>query len=92
MGDLDIFIDDDARGHVAPLQNFVDARAQNRAQNAVDAGKAPPFREMRLDLAIDLRLSMGNARGDVAEKALVSPGITLFRSKTVRDEFVENHA
>src|SRR5271157_1279749 len=52
MRDLDIFVDDRARGHVRPSDDFIHAGTKDGAQNAVNARQAPALGQMRANLRV----------------------------------------
>src|ERR1700744_4996585 len=41
MGDIEIFADDDARGHIGPRQQLVNGHAQDRAQDDLEPTERP---------------------------------------------------
>ena len=67
-GDVDIFVDDDARRHVAPLQELEDAAAQDGAERQVDARERPGRRQRRVDDRIDAALLLDHAADERAEE------------------------
>lgn len=61
MCNLDVLVDSDACGYVAPFQQLEDATAQNRAQDRVDAHEAPAGGQLLVDGGIDVTLATDNA-------------------------------
>src|SRR5690349_6621103 len=96
MGDIDIFGDDHAAGHVLAMFQLVSPCAQHRAQDRVDPLQRPALRKRIVDHRIQLGLVPHHARHHVAEKGcfrrqiffafdLVAEPVTLELGKDVVD-------
>src|SRR4051812_40464495 len=68
LGDVDIFGDDAARGHVDPRGELVGAGAQYLAHRPVEAVERPVRREAGGDGAVKLRLAGGDSADQVVEE------------------------
>src|SRR5438477_9790867 len=68
MGDIDIFRDHHARGHVAPVVELVGSRAEYRSQDRFDPLERPRLGKRRVDQRVELALLAHHARDHVAEE------------------------
>src|SRR5690242_7677962 len=68
MGDIDIFGNDHAAGHVLAMFQLVSPCPQHRAQDRIDPLQRPAFRQRVIDDGIQLCLVAHHARHNVAEE------------------------
>jgi hypothetical protein len=67
-GDVDIFLDRRARGHVGPGADFVGAGAKDRPHQSLDALQRPALRQRGVDGAVDGDLIFEHAADDGAKE------------------------
>src|SRR6478672_6163236 len=68
MGNVDIFGDDHADGHIVARQDLISAGAQDGAEDRIDAREPPPCGELLIDQRIDLELLAHHALDEVAKE------------------------
>src|SRR5262245_21177172 len=68
MGNVHIFGDDDAGRHVVPRHELEGSRAENGAQDGIDAGQPPALGELPVDQRIDFKLLAHDALDQIAEE------------------------
>src|SRR5262245_25640477 len=90
MGNVDIFTNYHTRGNVVAEHKFIDAGAENGAEDRIHASETPAFGQLLVDERIDLDLLAHHARDQVAEEGGLGVSILAILdllAETMRLEF-----
>src|SRR5438874_2019916 len=90
MRDIEILVDDDLCRHVPAGNQFIDARAQNRAKDRVNSLQFPAFGETGGNCAVDFNLMVWNAAHDIGKEFSIrlAGGRSVACFKTMLAEFL----